>query len=282
MTEVLRRSLKHGWSYDARPHVYEYDETATDEFGFARLWSGGMSTVLQSREGIVHVAVIVEGSADLMVDGSNVQIETGQIILLDGESALHAHSPKPWARYGWFFRNSILRGREYRRLMGEPRSITRESLLAMTSVANTSFDANRLGVAPSVHTRIAMEHLAAAAAYDHSARPRTEPVHRDGLFLAAQNIISERFRDPALNVEALSRDLAVSVSSLHRAYQPMGTSPRREIERHRVTESLRRLALDDGKRGLSLAEIAAESGFTSIVTMRRALTKAGHRSPRRN
>ncbi|TQL85215.1 helix-turn-helix domain-containing protein [Microbacterium saperdae] len=280
MTEVLKRSLKHGWSYDAQPHVYEYDETASDEFGFARLWSGGMSTVLQSREGIVHVAVIVEGSAEVMVDGSNVQIETGQIILLDGDCELHAHSPKPWARYGWFFRNSILRGREYRPLLGEPRSITRESLLAMTSVANTSLDANRAGVKPSIHTRIAMEHLAAAAAYDHSARLRTDPVHRDGLFLAAQSLISERFRDPALTVEVLSRDLAVSASSLHRAYQPMGTSPRREIERHRVAESLRRLALDVGTGAPPMVDIAAESGFTSVVTMRRSLTRAGHRSPR--
>lgn len=280
--EVLKQSLRHGWSYDARPQVYEYDETATDDFGFARLWSGGMSTALLSREGIVHVAAIVEGTAEVTVDGSKVQIEAGQIILLDGDSALHAHSPKPWARYGWFFRDSILRGREYRRLMGEPRSITRESLLAMTSVANTSLDANRAGVTPSIHSRIAMEHLAAAAAYEHSSRSRTDPVHRDGLFLAAQTLISDRFRDPALTVEVLCRDLAVSASSLHRAYQPMGMSPRREIERHRVAEGLRRLASDDGKHVPSMADIAAESGFTSVVTMRRALTRAGHRAPRGN
>lgn len=279
---MLKQSLRHGWSYDARPHVYEYDETATDDFGFARLWSGGMSTALHSRAGIVHVAAIVEGIAEVTVDGSTVQIEAGQIILLAGDAALRAHSPKPWARYGWFFRDSILRGREYRRFMGEPRSITRESLLAMTSVANTSLDANRAGVRPSIHSRIAMEHLVAAAAYEHSARVRTDPVHRDGLFLAAQMIISERYRDPALTVEALCRELAVSASSLHRAYQPMGTSPRREIERHRVAEGLRLFALDDGERGPSMADIAADSGFTSVVTMRRALTRAGHRSPRGN
>ena len=99
---MLKQSLRHGWSYDARPQVYEYDETATDDFGFARLWSGGMSTALLSRAGIVHVAAIVEGTAEVTVDGSKVQIEAGQIILLDGDSELHAHSPKPWARYGWF------------------------------------------------------------------------------------------------------------------------------------------------------------------------------------
>ncbi len=46
----------------------------------------------------------------MTVDGSAVQIEAGQIILLAGDSALRAHSPKPWARYGWFFRDSICGG----------------------------------------------------------------------------------------------------------------------------------------------------------------------------
>jgi AraC-like DNA-binding protein len=278
--KTLELSLKHGWSFEARPKLYEYDETATNDFGFARLWSGGMSTALFSREGIVHVAAIVEGSAELTVDGKHVHIEAGQVILLDGESSLHAYSGQPWARYGWFFRNSVLQGREYRHLMGEPRSITREALLAMTSVANTSLDSQRHGAKPSIHTRLAMEHLAAAATYDPSARARTDSVHRDSLFLAAQQVIAERFRDPAMTVDLLCKELSVSARSLYRAYEPMGTSPRRELERHRIAESMRRLALVEGRSRAALAEVASASGFTSAVTMRRALARNGHHSPR--
>ncbi|MHC9046856.1 cupin domain-containing protein [Microbacterium saperdae] len=273
----LELSLKHGWHFGKRPELYEYDEIARPEFGFARLWSGGMQTTLASREGITHVAAIVEGSADLTVDGESVRIEAGEIIFIDGESALDAHSPDPWARYGWFFNDSLLRGREYRPLMGQPRAIPRHSLLAMTSVANSVLGDTTTGASPSVHTRIAMEHLAAAAIFDHSTPARADPVHRDALFLAAQTVISEQYRDPALSVEVLCKVLSVSSSSLHRAYTPMGVTPRREIERLRVADALRRLALIDRRNRRAVSEVASECGFRSTARMRESLKRAGHR-----
>ncbi|WP_382304420.1 hypothetical protein [Herbiconiux sp. UC225_62] len=270
----MKRSLKHGWSFENQPELYEFDEVGDATFGFARLWSGGMRTALASREGLVHVVALVEGSAEISVEGHRVPVEAGQVFLVRGHSALEAHSPTPFARYGWFFRQSFLEGREFRDAMGEPRSVSRGALLALTSVTNASFAGGGAAAAnPSRHTRIAMEHLVAAAVADLSRPPRVDPVHRDGLFLAAQITIRESFRDPGFSVEALRKTLAVSVSSLYRAYESMGSTPRREIERLRVVEARRLLTSVDPREAVATAEIASDSGFTSVVRMRRALAR---------
>jgi AraC-like DNA-binding protein len=270
----LKRSLKHGWSFENQPELYEFDEIGNSDFGFARLWSGGMRTALSSREGIVHVVALVEGAAEISVEGQRVPVEAGQIFLVRGQSALEAYSPNPFARYGWFFRQSFLEGREYRHVMGEPRSVPRKSLLALTSVANASFSGGGTGTKePSLHTRIAMEHLVAAAVAELSGPARVDPVHRDGLYLVAQTTIRERYRDPAFSVEELRNTLAVSLSSLYRAYQSMGSTPRREIEGRRVREATRRLALVEKRDPVGLVEIASDSGFTSVAQMRRALAR---------
>ncbi|WP_211256025.1 helix-turn-helix domain-containing protein [Microbacterium azadirachtae] len=234
-----------------------------------------MSTSLVSDESLVHVAAIVEGAADLTMNGRDLRIEAGQMIVLDGGSSLRAASMQPWARYGWFFRKGILRGREYRHLFDEPRTVPRSALLALTSVSNALLQGGGAYVTPSIHTRIAMEHLVAGAVGAPSPRPQADPVHRDGLFLAAQTIISEGYADPAMTVDSLCRDLSVSPSSLHRAYRPMGVTPRKEIERHRVTDAVRRLAVLEEDQDGSIAEIAAQTGFASVITMRRSLVRAG-------
>lgn len=273
---TLKLSLEHGWSFERQPDLYEYDAIGNSQFGFARLWSGGMRTALASREGIIHVVTLVEGAAEMAVEGTPTGIEAGQILLIRGDSALEAVSPSPFARYGWFFSQSFLEGREYRHLLGEPRSITRESLLAMTSVANASLGAGRTArTKPSVHLRIAMEHLVAAAAGETSVSAPIDPVHRDRLFLTAQGIIAERFRDPAFTVDVLRKALSVSHSSLYRAHESMGSTPRREIERLRVAEAMSRLASGEPANAKALAEVASASGFTSVVQLRRALARAG-------
>lgn len=278
---TLTLSLEHGWSFENQPDLYEYDVMGNSQFGFARLWSGGMRTALSSREGIVHVVALVEGTAEMAVEGKPTAIEAGQIFLVRGGAALEAFSSHPFARYGWFFSDSFLEAREYRHLMGEPRSIARESLLAMTSVANASLGAGQAArMKPSVHTRIAMEHLVAAAAAETSGSARVDPVHRDHLFLTAQAVIAERFRDPAFTIDALRRALSVSHSSLYRAHESMGSTPRREIERLRVAEATSRLASNEQMNSKKLAEVASEAGFTSVVQMRRALARAGIDQPR--
>ncbi|MFB2597428.1 helix-turn-helix domain-containing protein [Herbiconiux sp. P17] len=270
----MKRSLKHGWSFENQPALYEFDEMGDSDFGFARLWSGGMRTALSSREGLVHVVALVEGSAEMSVEGHRVPIEAGQIFLVRGHSALEASSPNPFARYGWFFRRSFLEGREFRHAMGEPMSVPRESLLALTSVANAAFGGKgTASKGPSRHVRIAMEHLVAAALAEPPKAGHPDPVHRDSLFLVAQTTIRERFRDPAFSVEALGRDLAVSPSSLYRAYASMGFTPRREIEGLRVAEAKRRLASIEQGGPDSPAAIASDAGFTSVAQMRRSLAR---------
>ncbi|MEV5072712.1 AraC family transcriptional regulator [Microbacterium sp. LMI12-1-1.1] len=277
---TLKLSLEHGWSFDNQPDLYEYDVMGNSQFGFARLWSGGMRTALSSREGIVHVVALVEGAAEMAVEGKPAAIEAGQILLVRGDAALEGVSSHPFARYGWFFSESFLEGREYRHLMGEPRSIPRESLLAMTSVANASLGAGAAAhMKPSIHTRIAMEHLVAAAAVEASVSARVDAVHRDRLFLTAQAVIAERFRDPGFTIDLLCKALSVSHSSLYRAHESMGSTPRRAIERLRVSEATSRLASIEQMNTKSLTEVASEAGFTSVVQMRRAFARAGIHQP---
>ncbi|MEV7799578.1 hypothetical protein AB0O14_10840 [Microbacterium foliorum] len=54
--------------------------------------------------------------------------------------------------------------------------------------------------------------------------------------MAAQVAIEAGFRDPGFDVPKLARELSVSVRTVHNTFTRFGSTPRREIERRRVSE----------------------------------------------
>jgi AraC-like DNA-binding protein len=68
--------------------------------------------------------------------------------------------------------------------------------------------------------------------------------------------------------------LSVSVRTVHDTFRRLGTTPRREIERRRVTE-VDRISTDL----LTASEIAERSGFSSSKQLARALARRSGTTP---
>ncbi|WP_295014239.1 helix-turn-helix domain-containing protein [uncultured Microbacterium sp.] len=115
----------------------------------------------------------------------------------------------------------------------------------------------------------ALRELAAVSAPDHDPVPLEERarsamrVHRD---------------DPDFTVAELADELHVSLRHLERAFAEGGTTPAATLRALRV-EVAESLLTDPDLAELSIDEVAAHSGFSGALQLRRALRAAGLPSP---
>lgn len=116
---------------------------------------------------------------------------------------------------------------------------------------------------------MALEHLVAASLEEAREEIGHDSSHHDGLFMAAQVAIETNFRNPTFDVVSLARELSVSVRTVRRAFGRLGTTPRREIERRRITE-IDRLPT---ATALTASEAAERAGFSSAQQLNRALAR---------
>lgn len=118
-----------------------------------------------------------------------------------------------------------------------------------------------------------MEHLVAGALDEWGAlEGNNAALHRDGLFTSAQLVIESYSRDPGFDAVKLAKELSVSARSVHAAFSAFGTTPRREIERRRLSEVDRRSG-----QLLTLTQNVELSGFTSLRQYRRVAAR--HETP---
>lgn len=105
-------------------------------------------------------------------------------------------------------------------------------------------------------------------------------VQRDNAPIArARRQLYLRFKDPDLTVEALSRELFISVRKLQRLFSAEGSTPAVELRNLRVREAIA-LLRDPDYASLNVDDIAAHSGFKDANNMRRALSSRGLPPPR--
>lgn len=239
-------------------------------YGAGRAWSATASYDLSYAPGRIYLVHTVEGGFDFTVDGDVVVAEAGQLILLDGDAPTAAKTRSTTARFVWHLNPTFLNPRSTRFSFHEPISVNNSTMRALTSMTNAILNAGVPDTAAAqAHFGIALEHLVAGALEETGTLPDdAHAMHRDGLFTTAQLVIESHFRDPAFDVARLARELVASPSRVHSAFSAFGTTPRREIERRRVSEVDRLSA-----QILTASQVIERAGFTSIRQYKRAISR---------
>lgn len=242
------------------------------QYGMGRAWSNSAGYSLTEAPNRTYLVYTVEGGFEFEVDGRPVIAEPDSLILLDGEAPTTARTITTTARFVWYFEPTFLKAGKSRFRFHEPISMRNASVRALMTMTNTVLN----NPAPSTesarrHLGIALEHLVAGALDEAgSDELGTDSRHRDGLFMAAQVAIESHFREAGFDVTELARELSVSVRTVHNTFTRFGTTPRREIERRRVSEIERM----PGSELLPASEVAEIVGFTSSKQMNRALARS--------
>lgn len=242
--------------------------THHQRYGAGRAWSTRASYTLTQAPKRIYLVHTVEGGFEFTVDGKAVATEPGQLILLDGEASTTARTLAETARYVWYFDPAILRPGKTGFRFHEPIPVDNPSLRSLMAMTNTVLNTH----APQTpgartHLGVAMEHLVAAALHETGVLPDgSAAMHRDDLFTSAQLVIESNFRDPGFDTPKLARELCISLRTMYAAFGAMGTTPRKEIERRRLTEVER---LSD--QLFTKAQTVELSGFTSMRQYARAL-----------
>ncbi|MGD8168062.1 helix-turn-helix domain-containing protein [Herbiconiux sp. P16] len=100
-----------------------------------------------------------------------------------------------------------------------------------------------------------------------------------GLFDQAIEHIAGHRTDQQLGTESLARALNVSARQLQRVFAAVGSTPQREIRRHRAVLAAALLG-DPAFVALSIDQISHQCGFRTPADLRRALAGHGLPSPR--
>jgi AraC-like DNA-binding protein len=241
-------------------------------FGLGHAWSRSAGYALTTAPTRTYVVLTMEGGFELDVDGAAVTTEAGSLVFLDGAAPTTARSRTETARFVWHMEPTFLRPGRSRFRYGEPILAGGASVDVLTSMTNALVNA------PAPTSETARRHLALsfenlfAAVLEQGATGRHPNMaqHRDGLFMAAVVAVEANFRDPAFTSARLAKEMSVSLRTLQDAFSRMGTTPRREIERRRVTEADQISALGS----ISATDLAERAGFTSPRQLNRARSRA--------
>lgn len=239
-------------------------------FGMGHAWSRSAAYDLTTAPGRTYLVLTMEGGFEFDVDGAPVLTEPGSLILLDGETPTAARTLTDTARFVWHLEPTMLDAKRSRFSYGEPIPTGGAAIKALTSMTSA------LLTSPTPSNDTIRHHLALSfenlliAALDEAGEHQHDGPHRDGLFMAAIAEIEAHFRDPAFTVTRLAREVSVSPRTLHDIFRSMGSTPRREIERRRLTEASQLVEAHT----LSATEAAERSGFTSARQLARALSRA--------
>ena len=239
-------------------------------FGMGHAWSRSAGYNLTKAPKRTYLVLTVEGGFEFTVDGAPVTTGPGSLIMLDGQAPTTARTLTDTARFVWHFEPTFLRPGLSRFEFGEPIATAGSSMRALTAMTNALLRSP----APATettrrHLSLAFENLLAGVLEERGSLDPGASPHREGLFMAALAAIESRFRDPAFTVAGLAKELSVSVRALHDTFNDMGSTPRREIERRRLTEIGQLSTIDS----LSPAELADRAGFTSARQLTRALSR---------
>nr|MBS1901064.1 helix-turn-helix domain-containing protein [Actinomycetota bacterium] len=135
---------------------------------------------------------------------------------------------------------------------------------------------------PTVYTGYLVERLIVEMVFSVlvEAAPRVAVDGRkDSSIDRARSLMLVRRAEREFGVEALARDMHMSVRQLPRLFAAEGSAPAEELRRIRV-ELARELMSDADYAPLGIAEIAEHSGFVDAAGLRRAFALAGLPSPR--
>ncbi|RGE24313.1 helix-turn-helix domain-containing protein [Leucobacter sp. wl10] len=271
--EMRNRLGASGWRVPPGPLGETQVDVHQDEHFQASRQVLGVSvapTFLEPVDYDFRVLLAVEGRATI----GPLAISPGQALVLRGDLNLASALGRGWAWIEWQLNSSALRTPVLRNLTEKVQpahSVYWEMLTAATmSLLNAPMLA---ATRSSLHLGRAMEQLVVAALLSSEEADPPNRADTPTLYRAAQTLIALKFKDQSFTVEALAKSLHVSTSRLHRAFATAGTTPRREIERHRIARAQEQL--QPGRTNAARAErVAQSSGFRSRTQMLRAIRRA--------
>lgn len=246
------------------PTILIVDEAEVAALTVRRLWHtaltieptpevrGGSTLVLQA-----------EGSAVFRLAAATTTVEAGSALVYPAAALSCANTSHPTARIEILSANSLL---DHPAPL--PGADDSPAWRALASTVNAILNGDhRLGVAAESALGHAVESLCAALIAGRPGADADASGFRSAraTFATATRILTERASDPEFTVEELARTLGVSRQYLARVFARQGRTPSSALR-------ARRLELADAftATGLSSAEIARRSGFSSV----RALSHA--------
>ncbi|MFJ3957060.1 hypothetical protein [Arthrobacter sp. NPDC090010] len=264
-----------GWGSAEAPGKFLVQGDSNGLFSAFRTWTSDGTFALAPRPGMICAVLVLDGASDGSYEGQKGEYRANELVLFDGEAAAAVETREPSIRVGWWVSPTILGGKAFRGLMGQPVPVSSAGRVAALALTDAL-----LGVEGSVANPYArraysqsLEHLISGLLHERRLVRNPAVSRAEELLLEAQSLIEERFRDSGFNVVELARLMHVSPPTLHRPYGDLGTSPRREIERRRLSEARAYLAM--GISNPRLMTVAAEaSGFRSVRQLKQALARA--------
>lgn len=262
-----------GWHADPPPTRSSVEVARSTGWTVARIWS--TSCKLKSQPlpwRTTRTIATVDGAAEVTVNGKTFNLTAGQIIVLGNGDEVTVEHEALWARFEWILRSSMsgMRIDAWRTPVAVPDGY--QHLLG--AITNTLVMAPAIGRTRGAALLLEMlsgtvTSLVASA----SDLPLTMTPHQIELYDRAIDIIDDQYSDPSFDVQALSKLVPLSVSTLHAVFQAAGTTPRRAMEERRVRAALIDLSKFPVPEKGAFERVALSSGFTSAKQLRSALAR---------
>lgn len=273
MQELHQAVSKLGWRSTQHSDSLEIEGDGVESFRVARAFSGGDRYVATPRSNHLHTILLLEGDGTVHYDGTPIPFRSQQVLFLDAEASVVIDVTLPSARFVWNFSPLVLKSNVISPVLGEPIAVDIDAmrpLLALTNAGILGKSVTRDPFAVQTSTEIFLRSGILRNGYSTGTRRGNTT---DAYFSRAHLEIETHFRNPSFGVERLSANLNVSTRHLRRVFAAMDTSPRRELERRRISEARGLLEHSHAASGRAQDFIAESSGFTSRRSMFSALTR---------
>lgn len=220
------------------------------------------------RTGAVYISILTRGSAMLYQPGTALVAHPGDVLIYTPDTPyILAFQPATAQVFGelpiGFFREEF--ALEHHQLL----TARKVSLPVQNDRAFSVQELRRLGsdIADSTARSNTIHHRMRRVL--DSAVSRAFPGEQDVQYAQAIRVIEGRYQDENLTPEEVAREVQLSIRHLNRKFFERGSSVSRTIDRYRV-DYARSLMVSGEWR---LPDVAAMSGFGSVSTLRRALTR---------
>ncbi|MCF2531478.1 helix-turn-helix domain-containing protein [Yinghuangia soli] len=235
-----------------------------------------------SPDGCITVVIAAEGTMSLAQEGRRAVVRPGGMVLVDTSRPFRLAHDEALRLYAFHLP---------RRATGLPEATIARMVAVAVEPDSTvacvfgpflaSLARSASSFTPEVGERLAdsIHGLLAALVADQGHSPPPEPdAARAQLALRIRDFVNSRLADRDLSPELIARAHRISVRHLHKVFEGEGITVRRLVQRRRLEECARELAMR-GPSGPTVASVAQRWGFVSTAHFSRAFRSAYGLSP---
>ncbi len=270
-----------GWTCDTRPAPrVDLDAAGDSQWSVARLWTTpGRFQAAPFPAGSMWAFLGVDGVGTVTNGATESRIRPQELLVVPGDQPTESSASAPWARIIWRFETRLLRQASFDSLLGRVHSLNDAHFNLLTAMTG----AIALAPASAWDASAAYVDYALASSIAAALADAAGPVHRQlakdrtGHLRDAIRLIDDKYLDPTVKVEDIARELAMSLSYLHRLFAEVGTTPARELERRRAQRAFALLSSVQSPTAAALEDAAHRSGFSSVRRMRYTMRREDQR-----